>query len=97
MAPNMHHSAFLISHLCILKYGRSVYRTTALLSETFFVWFHLTGELSLQTYISRSLKQHCVHKLQAHTYITTWCATMQENKTNVVEMYECRNSAYELL
>ena len=52
MVPNPHHSLFPISHLCVLIhitwklqvtriYGRSVYQTTALLLDTFLVWFRV--------------------------------------------------------
>ena len=43
----------------------------------------LTGELQPQTRISPSLIKHSVHILQAHTYITIWCAIMHDNKTHV--------------
>ena len=46
-----------------------------------------TGELQPQTGIIRSLMQHCVCMLQAHTYIAIWCATTHDNKTHVP--YDC--------
>ena len=62
MAPNMHCSLFPISHLCILThitwklqviYGCSVYRTTATLSKTFFVWLRVAWEIWLKSYDPR--------------------------------------------
>ena len=65
MVPNLHHSYFLISHLCVLTcitwklqviyglYGRSAYWTTAILSETFIVWFRVARDIQLESYGSR--------------------------------------------
>ena len=58
---------------------------TAILSETFFVWFRvaieiLTGELRPETRIGRTLIQHCVRILPTPIYIPIWCTTTPDNK-----------------
>ena len=62
MVPNTHHSFFPISHLCVLTcitwklqviYGHSAYRMTALLLETFLVWFRVAWEIRLESYMYR--------------------------------------------
>ena len=75
--PNMQHSLFQMSNFCIYSVlrqlvwklhvtrGRSAYRTTALLLETFSEWFQscnrdLTRELQRETHIGHSLIWHCV-------------------------------------
>ena len=40
-------------HICCIvrqKYGRSAYQMTALVSETFFVWFRVAWEVKLESY-----------------------------------------------
>ena len=95
MALNTHRSFFPIIHLCILThitwklqviYGHSAYGMTAVLSETFLVWFTVAREI-LQTCISHSLLQNCVCILQTHKYITVWCATTPDSKTHLP--YDC--------
>ena len=58
MAPNTHHSLFMISHLYVLIcvtwklqiiYRHSAYQTTAVLSETFFVWIRAEWESRLES------------------------------------------------
>ena len=48
MAPNTHRTIFPISHLCVRKlqvvFGRCADRTTALISETFLLWFRVAWE-----------------------------------------------------
>ena len=65
MPPNMHQSLFLITHFgvySVLRHiawkfqvicGRSAYRTTAILSEMFFVWFGVTLGIQLKSYNPR--------------------------------------------
>ena len=62
MAPNLYHSLFPISYLCLLTcitwklqvmHGHSAYWMTALLSETFFVWFRVAWEIRLESYSLR--------------------------------------------
>ena len=91
MLPNMHHSLFLISHfhkysalrhitwkLQVIHVCRSLaYWTTAILPETFFVWFRVTLEIKLESYMyglrhaSVVLIWHCVHILQVCTHVYT--------------------------
>ena len=104
MAPNTHHSLFSISNLIVrtyklnlklqLIYGRSVYRTTVLLSKTFFVWFR--REIRLENYRPRHasvilMTQHCVcvyTVLQTRTYIAICCTTtMIKNLTYLMTAY----------
>ena len=101
IAPSSHGSVFPISHLCILThitwklqiiYGCSAYRTTALLSKTFLVWFGVAWEIWLESYDPRHAHRlfsdtNCVHILQACTYIAIWYATTHDNKTHVP--YDC--------
>ena len=58
-APNTDRSFFLLRHLCVLTYitwelqvlfEDSAYRRTALLWETFLVWFRVAGEIQLVNY-----------------------------------------------
>ena len=110
MAPNTHHSPFPIRHFVRtythvtwklqVLYGYFAYRTNGLLSETFRVWLWScmrdpTGELWPQTCIGRSLIQHCVCILQAHTCIVIWCATTRDNKTHVV--YDCTPNVHQMM
>ena len=68
---------FLISHLCVLTcitwqlqviYGRSAYQMTALLLDTFLVWFTVAREIQLESYNTRHAlvvlwyKLVCVYK-----------------------------------
>ena len=74
--PNMHHSLFPISHVCVYSelrritwkllaiYGRSAYRTNAVLSETFFVWFKVTQGIRLESCGPR------------HTFVVLWYSIM---------------------
>ena len=99
-APDMHHSLFRISHLCVLTciawklqviHGCCAYWTTALLLKTFFVWFR---EL-LERFYWRATASDTIQlfsgamlcALQACTYITIWCPTTHDNKTHIP--YEC--------
>ena len=62
MSPKTHRSLFPMSHFCVYSVlrhitwklqvicGRSAYRTTAILSETFFVWFRVALEIWLESY-----------------------------------------------
>ena len=62
MPPNVHHSLFSISHSCVhsalrritwklqVICGHAAYRTTPILSETFFVLFRFTLEIQLESY-----------------------------------------------
>ena len=59
MVLNTYHSLFLISHLCVFTcitwklqviHRRSVYWITALLLETFSVWFRVAWEIRLESY-----------------------------------------------
>ena len=83
-------------HTCNLKlqviYGRSAYWITALLSETFLVWFRVAWEIWLESYGSRHTLiilwyNIVMHILQACTYVDIWCATMYDNKPDVA--YDC--------
>ena len=75
----------LLSEMSIFSVwaGCEIYRTNALLSATFLEWFRVAGEIHvlLEIYSPRhdmhqwSLIQHCVRKLQTHTYIAIWCTT----------------------
>ena len=69
MAPNTHHNFFPISCLFMLTFiirqlqikdGHSAYRMTALLSDTFLVWFRVV-EIQLDSYGPR------------HTSVILWC------------------------
>ena len=62
MPLNMHRSVFPISYLCLITciiwklqvvYVCSTYQKTALLSETFLVWFRVSWEIRLESYGSR--------------------------------------------
>ena len=109
VAPNMHHSLFLICHLCVLPHltlkihvqvvcERSAYWTTALLSDTFLIWFRVAWDIQLVNYSSRQALQsfsdrtlsrtHC-KPIDTHVYlhITIWCTTTNDNKTHIA--YEC--------
>ena len=93
MIPNMHHSLCPINHLCIVTCimwklevicGRSAYRTTAILSETFFVRFRFAWEIWLESYglthASDILWYHivCIYcKPICTVYIAIWCASIQ--------------------
>ena len=72
---------------------RSASWTTAILLDTFFVWFRVAWEIRLESYGLRhaafipSSVQHCVRILQSHTYIAISYATTPENKTHVP--YDC--------
>ena len=72
MLPNMHQSLFLISHFYAYRVLRrttwkvqvvsecSAYRTTAILSEIFFLWFRVTLEIWQESYGPR------------HTSVVLW-------------------------
>ena len=50
-------------------YGRSAYRTTAILSETLFVWCRVACDIRLESYRPR----HPIkHQLFSDTYIVIW-------------------------
>ena len=64
MSRNIHHSLSSVSHLyvyilqCItwnlqVKCGRSAYQTTAMSSETLFVWLRVAWEIRLESYSRR--------------------------------------------
>ena len=62
---------FLTTHLCVLTritrqlqliYGRSAYRMTALLSDTFLVWFTVAKGIHLENYGPR--QPSVVHRYQ---------------------------------
>ena len=65
LPPNTHRSPFSTSHSCVYSVlrhitwklqficGRSAYRTTAILSESFFMWFRVALEIQLESYSSR--------------------------------------------
>ena len=100
IAPNTHHSLFLVGLKSNLKItwkvlvvcGRSAYQTTALLSETFLVLYRVAWEIRLESYDPRHISivlwyNIVVHILQACAYIAIWCTTMHDNKTHVP--YDC--------
>ena len=81
LAPNTHHSLFLIHHFvhtCLTwklqvvhVYGFSTYWPTALISETFLLWFKVACEIQLESYGPRpalqsfaasTLRAYCKHK-----------------------------------
>ena len=82
IASNSHRSLFSISYLCLLRHitwkllvicRRSVYRTTAILSEPLFLWFRVALEIWLENYNPRHplvvLRFHivCVYCKCLHT------------------------------
>ena len=70
-------------------YGCSADRTTAILSETFFVWFRCAREIWLESYGPRHksvVLWHnivCVYCKPVIAHIAIWCETIQDNKTHV--------------
>ena len=74
-------------------YGRSSYRTTALLSETFLVCLIELHERSYQRatvpHMDHSFSDatYYAHILEACAYITIWCTTTHGNKTYLP--YDC--------
>ena len=54
----------------------------------------LHEELHPQTSIGCSLIQHCVHILQAISYIAIWCGTMHDNTTHVAYDYYTPNDGF---
>ena len=101
MAPNTHCSLFLIQHFVHtythnLKlqsvYGCSAYPTTALLLETFPLWFMELHEkfdwraMAPDTHWS-FFDTTCHACTTAHIYIAIWCVTTHDNKTHVA--YDC--------
>ena len=76
MAPNTHHSFFLISHLCILTclklqviHGCSSYRMTVLLLKTFLMWFRVAWEIHLESHGPET------HWLFSHTTLCEYTAS----------------------
>ena len=95
MAPN---SFFLVSHLCIITginwkllviYICSAYRTTALHTETFLVWFRIAREIQLESYTRPDTHQSfsdtklCVYtaSLYIHCYFLCNYAWQQNSHT----------------
>ena len=100
MAPNMHHSPFLISYLCVLTHKAWKYRSYKDVLHTNdcstikgILWVvqscmrDPTEEVQPQTCIDHSLMQHHVRILPAYTYITIWSTTMHDNEAHVP--YDC--------
>ena len=99
MTPNTHCSLFLISHLCVLTcitWKLQSHIWTLCISNDCSITRDIpcvvcvrnpTGDIQPQTCIGHSLIQHCVHMLQAVSYITIWCATTHNNKTHI--LYDC--------
>ena len=105
MPPNTHRNLFPIGHFYAYSVLRcttwklqvvckcSVYWTTAILSETFFVCIIITLEIRLESYGPRHasvvLRYHivCVYILQARIYIAIWYRTTLDNKTHAP--YDC--------
>ena len=78
-------------------YGHSTYQTTALLSETFLLWFTIElhersiwRAVASDTHHGHSLIQHSVYTMQPCTYIAIWCTTTHDNKTHIA--YNCTTS-----
>ena len=68
--------------------ARSAYRTTAVISQTLFVWFTVALEIRLGSYGSRHASVVLWYNIAwARTYITNWYATTPDNKTHVP--YDC--------
>ena len=90
MEPNMHHSLFPISHLCVLTYitwklqvvyGCSAYQTTALLLETFFVWLRVDWRATApDMHRSFSDTTFCVYTANTYTHrYLVWNYAWQQN------------------
>ena len=91
MVPNMCCSLFLMCHLYVLTcitwklqviYGHSTHRTTAVLSNTFLVWFRVAWEVQLESSVpiadthyspspDKTLCAYCkpyIHRYMVHNY-----------------------------
>ena len=61
---------------------------TALLLETFLVWFTVAREFNWRAtapdmHWTFSDTKLCVHTARPYIYITIWCTTMHDNKTHI--------------
>ena len=84
---NTHCSIFLISHFCtysVLTYitqilqvicGRSAYRTTSIISKTFFVWFRVALKIRLESYGS-SYASVVLWYYHATLHVCIYCKTI---------------------
>ena len=96
MPPNVHCSLFPISHFCVYSAlrqtawklqvicGSLAYWTTALLSETFFVWFRVALEIQLESYSLR------------HASVVLWYTTLYAYTASLyIHCYLVRNYAWQ--
>ena len=110
MTPIMHHILFDMPFVrilpCILVtwklqdihvYGHFAYQMTAVISETFLVYFRVAWVIELESYHPRYISRlfsdaimSCIYcKLVYTVYIATciWCASMHNHKTHIA--YNC--------
>ena len=92
LAPKMHHSLFPISHLCILTcitwklpviYECCAYQMTALLMETFVVWFRVVWGIWLYSYGPRHASVILSYKL-CNSYYTPARAILQAPSRGII-------------
>ena len=110
VAPNMHSSFLSKGHnLCILTgitwklqviYEHSAYWTTAILSETFFVWFSVSWEIRLESYSNRHTlfvlwyNTVCLYCKPVHTLLFGVQLCVATNLTYLMTAYYTPNNTF---